>query len=204
MTRALAAILVTAGALAGLTGCFTKPDRVDRDPDAPDARPRVDARPDTACVAGPCNAAGGACEDDVCVIEQSTEGRVTCPTGMPCRVVCSGMDACRAGVDCGGATTCDVRCVGENACRDAGVDCGVAATCLVHCEGKKACEHGGGGPQGDSVECNQSTCEVTCDGEDTCNDGIDVGGGGTCAAHCCDGCAAQNIDPACDVDDACS
>lgn len=201
MTRALAAMLVTAVALAA---CFTKPDRVGLDPDDPDARPRADARAESDCIADPCDAAGGTCDGDVCVIETSGQGRVTCPAGMPCRVECSGRDACRNGVDCDGATTCDVRCIGENACRDMGVDCGTVDICLVHCEGKKACEHGGGGPQADSVECNQSTCEVTCDGEDTCNEGVDVGPGGICTAHCCDGCPVQNIDLACDTDDTCS
>jgi hypothetical protein len=99
----------------------------------------------------------------VCQIEATSEAHLTCPSGMPCRVLCNRGDrACRDGVDCGGATRCEVVCGGDRACQG-GVKCG-ASPCDVTCNGTEACESG---------IAASGVCACHCCGEMSC--AYDVG-----------------------------
>ena len=144
------------------------------------------------CVDATCTAAGGVCDqvEDQCVIDQNNQSKVTCPTGMKCRVVCNVLDACRDGVDCSGATECTVRCTAGNTCRLGGVDCGQASVCNVTCIGNSACEQGATV----AVDCRTSTCTVTCSGSNACMGGIGVDPPGTCTSHCCNGACQEGFD----------
>ncbi|HEU0031469.1 MAG TPA: hypothetical protein VFQ53_12610 [Kofleriaceae bacterium] len=182
------------------TGCFSKPERPEL---AADARDVVDDAaaadaPVDLCDDAICATAGGTCVDGACVITRITTNAVTCPSGMPCVVRCGVKDACKAGVFCGGATACEVHCESENACVDKGVDCGTAATCDVSCIGAAACQHGDPG----SVRCNGSQCTATCSGSAACENGIAVGTGGACDAHCCNG-ACRDGTATCALDSVC-
>ncbi|MBA3391483.1 MAG: hypothetical protein H0T89_02510 [Deltaproteobacteria bacterium] len=172
-----------------LAGCLSKPDR-----------PAVLDAADDRCEPVACGAAGGTCIGGVCVIERGTTAFVTCPAAMPCRIACSGKDACKMGASCGAATTCEVRCDGESACVERGVDCGTAATCDVRCFGQAACEHQVSGATA-SVECRNAACTVECRGDAACKAGIAVAGG-TCEATCCNG-ACEGPTGACVVDRTC-
>jgi hypothetical protein len=175
-------------------------DALDAKPDAPFDAPR-DAPP--ACVVLACTAAGGTCQSGVCVIDNNLSTGVTCPSGMPCKVICDTSTSCQTGlVDCGEATTCEVICSGTSACQDDGVDCGAATTCHVSCIGTSACQ--GGAPSSRSVECRASVCTVTCQGTSACQDGIDVDTGGTCTSHCCGTAACQGGVDTCMNDNDCS
>ncbi len=132
----------------------------------------------TACID-----AAGTCQGGRCVIDMPGPGDVTCPSGMPCTVLCNAKDACKEGVRCGGATSCIVECAAESACKDRGVDCGSATTCEVLSRGASACQHGSDGNK--SVECRAADCTVTCDGNAACQDGIEVYPQGSCNSSCC-------------------
>lgn len=171
----------------------------------------VDASPDaplsSVCGdrAADCTAAGGTCSNGACVIDRSSTAKVTCPTGMPCQVICNQNDDCKLGVDCAGATTCAVDCSANNACQDFGVDCGSASTCNVLCDGNSACQHGPDG--GSSVECRMaSSCTVKCapGNTSTCQDGIDGEMAATCTATCCQGTGCDAGDtPGCTFSSTC-
>ncbi len=123
-------------------------DAIDDAIDATDAAPGV-------CAPAPCTAAGGTCTANVCVIQETSESAVTCPSGMPCRIECTGPGRpCRDGVSCGGATVCELRCIGYRACQD-------------------------------GAACMDSEGTVTCNGGEACEAGITVGPNGTCTSHCC-------------------
>jgi hypothetical protein len=179
--------------LGVLASCVSKPDRRTALPAEPDAAP-LDAAPDVAmppdapdlCVVDTCEAAGGECMNGTCVIERTTATFVTCPTGMPCQVECTGKDACKPGVSCGGATACAVLCDNDTACTDHGVDCATAATCDVTCTGSTACQHHVTSGMY-AVECGSSDCRVTCTGQSACQDGIGGTTSGTCVGLCCMG-----------------
>lgn len=90
------------------------------------------------------------------MIASTVEAAVTCPSGMPCRIECTGANRpCRNGASCGGATVCELRCIGYRACQF-GASCGTS-----------------------------SSCAVTCDGEEACENGIRTESTGTCTGHCC-------------------
>lgn len=106
-----------------------------------------------------CGAAGGTCVGEVCRIVGSGPSVVSCPTGVPCDVLCTdGDQPCRDGVRCAGATTCTVSCVGALACQ-AGVDC-AASLCGVTCDGDGACQGG--------IQTSGGTCTSHCCGLDAC------------------------------------
>jgi hypothetical protein len=108
--------------------------------------------------------ANGTCIDGVCVIDCSATSAcqnddVTCPPGLPCRVIC-GHSACTKKVRCGQASSCEVRCNGDNSCSDE-VVCGVNR-CAVHCVGVGACK---------KTTCKQAcACDVSCIGPSSCVD----------------------------------
>src|SRR5262245_25644183 len=80
-----------------------------------------DSPPDAITCEGVCGAAGGTCVGEICRIMGVGRNVVSCPSGVPCEVVCTHPDQpCRDGVRCAGATTCTVSCVGAQAC-EAGV-----------------------------------------------------------------------------------
>lgn len=109
-----------------------------------------------ACEQVACAASGGSCTANVCVIAATAETAVMCPTGMACRIECTGSGRpCRDGASCGAATDCELRCIGYRACQ-AGASCGTAPICTV-----------------------------TCDGEEACQDGISTSAGTSCTSHCC-------------------
>lgn len=162
----------------------------------------VDAPPGPQCVQIACELAGGTCTNGVCVIDNDLQTAVICPGGMPCKVICDTVDACKAGgVDCGMATSCEVLCIGTATCQGGGVDCRDATACKVRCEGTAACQNGNTSDL--SVECRTSTCSVTCTGMDACQDGIDVEPGGACTSHCCDGACQGGFDT-CTNDNVCT
>lgn len=131
--------------------------RTDRMVDAP--APLIDATfidGNGACEPVACAAADGSCVANVCVIAATAETAVMCPTGMACRIECTGSGRpCRDGASCGAATECELRCIGYRACQS-GASCGTAPSCTV-----------------------------TCDGEEACEDGISTGAGTSCTSHCC-------------------
>lgn len=105
-----------------------------------------------------CAAAGGACNGDVCTfVCQGTaacKDDLSCPPGMPCKVSCTGKDACR-GVTCRDATSCIIECTsGDPACNGR-VTC-AGPSCAVTC-GVNGCKE-------DEVRCCADTC--TIDGQD--------------------------------------
>jgi hypothetical protein len=184
--------------VVAMAGCFSKPDRVGGGETVDATNMKDSSTPDTPvgtdlCMPAMaiCQTAGGTCVAGTCVIDHTSAAAVTCPSGMPCKINCLGVDACDAGVKCGNATTCSVRCQATQ-CSTNGVDCGTAATCDVRCIGTDACRQGAGADA--SVECRASMCTVTCDGANACLDGIDVDTGGTCASHCCDTSCAGGTD----------
>jgi len=147
------------------------------------------------------NANGGVCTNGVCVIDQNAAGQVTCPAGMPCRVICDSNNDCKDGaVECGNATTCEVRCTGATSCQK-GVDCGNAAACNVLCTGDDACQG-----DTDAVFCRTGTCDITCNGtlgnSNTCQKSVNGTGSTACLAHCC-GPACQDPHISCSVDNTC-
>lgn len=113
------------------------------------------------CLAPECTAAGGSCAGGVCELVATSENPISCPSGMPCRLVCNGYRFCRAGATCGGATWCEVQCVGYRACEN-GVDC-AGAQCLVTCNGEEACRAG---------ITASSTCTSHCCGVGSCQTGV--------------------------------
>lgn len=133
--------------------------------------------------------AGGKCNvNDECVFnDNSLDGKITCPLGYPCRVVCDNANDCKDGVDCSLALSCDVTCTGDNACQSGVVTCsGMGTMCKVTCNGPNACETG--------VQCGSSKRDVVCDsrgpqGDDqysnVCKGGIAANAAGTCEASCC-------------------
>jgi hypothetical protein len=139
-----------------------------------DDEPIEDARVDAAFMQPPgdagsceptaCAAAGGTCTGVVCQVVSGDESILSCPPGMPCRLVCDGYRYCRDGARCNGATWCEVACLGYRACQS-GVACD-GSDCLVTCNGEEACESG--------ISAT-STCTAHCCGIQTC-----AGGVGTC------------------------
>ncbi len=152
-------------------GCVSKPDRPGGSLDAP-----------ALCDESRCGAAGGACMNGACTIEGRAGMHYECPSGMPCRVVCSGSDACDY-VLCKDATSCDVICSGDNACRF-GVGCDTADTCTIRCSGDDSCQGSQGLP---AIGCYSTTCDVRCTGKHSCTNGIAVDPAGMCTAACCNG-----------------
>lgn len=109
------------------------------------------------CSRGTCDAQG------VCVIDCSGTGKclndVTCPTNLPCRVVC-GDGSCQHHVFCSMATSCEVQCTGTNACGDE-IQCPANHTCDVTCSGAGSCKR--------RTRCADScSCDVTCSGSLSC------------------------------------
>ncbi|HUS33354.1 MAG TPA: hypothetical protein VMZ53_32855 [Kofleriaceae bacterium] len=118
-----------------------------------------------SCEPVACTTAGGTCVGSVCQLVATGETILSCPAGMPCRLVCDGYRFCREGARCNGATWCEVVCIGFRACQ-AGVQCD-ASDCLVTCNGPEACEVG---------ITATGTCTAHCCGDSqTC-----AGGVGTC------------------------
>ena len=118
-----------------------------------------DSPPDALTCEDVCGAAGGTCVGEICRIVGTGESLVSCPTGVPCEVVCTHLgQPCRDGVRCAGATTCSVTCAGVRACQ-AGVDC-AASACTVTCDGDEACEGG--------IRTSGGTCTSHCCGIDAC------------------------------------
>jgi hypothetical protein len=181
----------------------TDPDATNNpDPDASeiDASPMIDARMidarmidarmiDGASCPWVCN--GGCLQDGTCVITCGAgqcNGGVTCPSGRPCDVTCSGTGACEFGVvDCTQASSCNITCSGTDAC-DAGVNC-AGTSCAVNCSGNAACEDGG-------VDCTALACSIICSGQNACDahvccnglDCVNAGGSLGCQSNnggCC-------------------
>src|SRR5438105_564427 len=71
-----------------------------------------------SCEPAACAAAGGTCAGAVCELIASSENPVSCPAGMPCRLVCNGYRFCRDGAACGDATWCEIDCIGYRACEN--------------------------------------------------------------------------------------
>lgn len=149
----------------------------------------IDAPPQLACDTACAAAGGGNCNPlGQCVInENSLDGKVTCPAGFPCVVICDNSDDCKGGVDCSLATECTIHCTGNNACQSGEVTCGGLGTmCNVTCRGPNACELG--------VDCGSSMCTVLCSSDgpqsndqysNVCKGGVDAIAAGTCAVTCC-------------------
>jgi hypothetical protein len=144
-------------------------DATSKELDATDAPPDSSSLCEQGCTGGTCDAQG------VCVIDCSATGSctddVTCPTNLPCRVVC-GDHACTKKIQCGMATSCDVQCIGPSSCSDV-VQCGMGA-CDVRCIGESSC--------GKHADCGMScACDVTCSGIGSCHDASMCPHGTTCA-----------------------
>lgn len=88
-------------------------------------------------------------------------GKVTCPPGYNCTILCNVENACRSGVSCEQSTACAVECTGRQSCED--VVCG-PGPCAVECSGVQSCRN---------VSCaNSCACDVTCTGGQSCSEGI--------------------------------
>jgi hypothetical protein len=180
-------IVVLAIAIAGCRGLlgFEEPVVLDQPVDASFVDEALDGPRDAldvGCSPQLCLAIGGACDNDVCVIDPGNNvAKVTCPGGQRCRVRCIGVNACPmlTGIECSMGARCDVLCTGQNACQNASVTCGPASECAVLCEDDNACSLG--------VSCNMdATCDVTCNGSNTCGT-VTGTGAASCTAHCCNG-----------------
>ena len=143
--------------MVAFAACRRGFDPIEQGADAPeDTTSEVDDAAPGVCTDAPCNASGGTCVGATCVIARTSESAVTCPSGMPCRIECTGAGRpCRDGASCGGATVCELRCIGYRACQ-VGASCGTA-----------------------------QSCTVTCDGEAACEDGVRPESTGSCTGHCC-------------------
>ena len=149
-------------------------DRAEGGGGAEDADAVADAGATASC-AERCLVAGGTCEDGTCML--SCPGHagcgsvVTCPPGVPCRITCTGKEACKT-VSCGEATRCTVLCEGEQACK--GKVSSMATDTSITCTGKDACDT--------DVTCSGATCAVTCSSTD--GRGCDPAKVRCCASAC--------------------
>jgi hypothetical protein len=158
-----------------------------------DSSPALDAGSDSTSPEPPCPAVcNGGCQGGTCQILRSAPSPATCPTGQPCHVTCTGVDACNS-IDCASATSCVVECTKKNACQGT-IDCGTSA-CRVQCgPAKDACKgatlsaafassfcfgcSGDSGCNGMACSLPQGGCIRECSGNSCSNIGT------------CDGCAA--------------
>lgn len=131
----------------------------------------IDARADAAldaagCTTTLCEAQGGACRNDSCVID-TPSGAVACPVGGECSIECSGDNSsCRTSITCPAFTSCDVQCSEDHTCDATAVlTCATGSTCEVFCKGDHAC----------------SPLTITC------------AAGASCTYHCCGGHSCQGI-----------
>lgn len=105
-----------------------------------------------------CEAAGGTCEDDVCVIGCTGPDCIPrCPKGLACKVEC-GATSCNQGIDCLDAQSCDITCLQES-CRGE-VKCAGDA-CSLHCNGVNSCGQS-------AITCSATSCVIECPGNQSC------------------------------------
>src|SRR5579862_4484259 len=96
-----------------------------------------------ACDQTACLAAGGSCSAGTCdIIHNSGNDIVTCPTGMPCKVLCADKNSCQVFLlECSAATSCELDCEGDGSCTTTQIKCPTnAVSCTVQCTGNNACE----------------------------------------------------------------
>jgi hypothetical protein len=131
----------------------------------------------------------GTCVDGVCVLDcsvpYSCPNDITCPAGLPCRVVC-GEQACGHKVLCGLSTSCEVQCNGDYSCKDE-IICNTNR-CDVDCIGVGSCKR--------RTKCsNACACDVSCIGASSCPEVSEcpastcrLGNGCTSLVSGCDSC----------------
>lgn len=114
--------------------------------------------PPVPCATANCAAAGGTCEDDICVIGCTGPDCIPrCPKGLACKIEC-GATSCNKGIDCLDARSCDITCLQES-CRGE-VKCAGDA-CSVHCNGVNSC---GQSP----ITCDARSCVIDCPANQSC------------------------------------
>ncbi|MCC6750193.1 MAG: hypothetical protein IT371_21175 [Deltaproteobacteria bacterium] len=137
---------------------------------------------------GPCPTCptGWGCELTV----EVTNRAVRCSGPESCRISCTGINSCNAGLECGSGP-CSVTCSGHGSCTQ--VDCAKhdSASCNVTCQaGTNVCP-------GD-VQCGTKGCAVSCSGASpgSCKkvDCSKVAKGGTCRFVCTGGNCATDVE----------
>lgn len=153
-----------------------------------DAGLDADAAPGLACADTRCVDAGGLCDpaDNACTFHcdggNNCDAGLTCPPGVPCRVMCTADNVCQGLIDCTQASSCDIGCLGAHTCE--GVACS-GSSCHVACRGFDSCELG-------SVSCEAGTCNIECradGGMKNCNELVTCDSTVGCSVACnTDGC----------------
>jgi len=142
------------------------------------------------------SACTGGCAGGICTIACSSgtfacSGGVapTCPSGMPCRVLCDGPSACQpASITCPTDAPCEVDCVGETSCGQASVQCPASASapCSIECTAQSACQE-------TTFRCGGGPCTINCNGGGVCQQSKFFCGPGPCSATCTNPAAEPNV-----------
>jgi hypothetical protein len=144
-------------------------DALPAEPDAAAGDVGADAAPVTCEQVCPQKA--GTCIDGVCEIackggDKCSGNATLCPSGVPCRIVCSepsrGKPACRNIMCPTDVPRCEIVCEGGGACADA-LTCEAPLQCSVKCVTANACK-------GASVNVEAADNVITCVAKDACKE----------------------------------
>lgn len=118
-----------------------------------------------------CPSKGGTCVDGVCEIackggDKCAGNATLCPSGVPCRIVCSdpsrGKPACRNIMCPSDVPRCEIVCEGGEACADA-LTCEAPLQCTVKCVTANACKAA-------SINVESADNVINCVAKDACKE----------------------------------